>query len=72
MDNSELKTVAAYLELKGSYDDFEKSMQEIIDIYQKNGPFMKRLCMTLQKVYSESNSIIVLYSYKIESYKVFL
>jgi hypothetical protein len=69
---AEIKTVAVYLELKSSYDEFEKSMQEIIDVYPKNGPFLKKLCQTVYKVYSESNNIIVLYSTTDECYQVFI
>ena len=72
LDSAEIKTIAAYLELKESEEKFEKSMQEIIDIYQKNGAFIKRLCQTLYQVYSESNNIIILYSYLIDDYKVLI
>ncbi|XP_057303588.1 eIF-2-alpha kinase GCN2-like isoform X1 [Hydractinia symbiolongicarpus] len=71
LDRSVLKIVAAYLELNGSYEDFESSVRDIMEMYKEQGSFMKRLCHTLYKVYSESHSVVILYSYVEEVYKVF-
>ena len=66
-----MKAVAAYLELNGSYDDFESSVRVITEMYKEQGLAMKRLCNTLHKVYKESNAVVILYSYVEEVYKVF-
>nr|XP_047139255.1 eIF-2-alpha kinase GCN2-like isoform X2 [Hydra vulgaris] len=71
LERLELMSVAAYLELNGSNDEFDSSVRSLMDMFKERGQFMKRVCNTIHKVYTESRSVVLLYSYVAECYKVF-
>jgi len=73
LEKSELKSIAGFLELKSTPEEFEHSVQELMSMFQMHGTSVKRICHILQSISStEVDAVILLYSTVTETYKALI